>query len=194
MWKKNILHFNCTGFLLCGMIFGTLAAEAQQGSAADEPSQSAAPIVQTRSGASSTGADQTEFRDLPDSPDVIASEAANKQQSINQFDLQAALASQPSQSQAPQAPTAQSQSQTQEQQSTAPPAPVQKPVGTAVAGSPLASGIAASQPAGVAIAPAKQHRVRTIVLRTGAILGAAVAVGTVVALTAATPSKPPGAH
>ena len=70
----------------------------------------------------------------------------------------------------------------------------QKPVGTAAAEAPKASGVAASQPAGVAIAPAKQHRVRTIVLKTGAILGACVAVGTVVGLTASTPSKPPGAH
>jgi hypothetical protein len=56
------------------------------------------------------------------------------------------------------------------------------------------SGVAASQPAGVAIAPAKQRRVRLIVIRVGAILGAGAAVGTVVALTQATPSKPPGAH
>jgi hypothetical protein len=70
----------------------------------------------------------------------------------------------------------------------------QKPVGTAAAGSIPVTGIAASQPAGVAIAPAKQHRVRTVVLRVGAILGAVVAVGSVVALTEATPSKPPGAR
>ena len=70
----------------------------------------------------------------------------------------------------------------------------QKPVGTAVAEAPHAGGVAASQPAGVAIAPAKQRRVRTIVLRMGAIVGAGVAVGSVVALTAATGSKPPGAH
>jgi hypothetical protein len=81
--------------------------------------------------------------------------------------------------------------QTQQQQTTASP---QKPVGTAAAEAPNTSGIAASQPAGVAIAPAKQHRVRTLILRTGAIIGAGVAIGTVVALTAATPSKPPGAH
>jgi len=87
-----------------------------------------------------------------------------------------------------------SETQTEQSQTQAPPPPVQKPVGTAAAGTPIASGIAASQPAGVAIAPARQHRVRTIVLRTGAIIGAAIAVGTVVALTAATPSKPPGAH
>ena len=84
-------------------------------------------------------------------------------------------------------------SQTQQRRQTTP-RPSQKPVGTAAAEAPNASGIAASQPAGVAIAPAKQHRVRTLILRTGAIIGAGVAIGTVVALTAATPSKPPGAH
>jgi hypothetical protein len=70
----------------------------------------------------------------------------------------------------------------------------QKPVGTAAAEAPNVNAIAASQPAGVAIAPAKQRRVRTIVLRTGAILAAGAAIGAVVALTAATPPKPPGAH
>jgi hypothetical protein len=70
----------------------------------------------------------------------------------------------------------------------------QRPVGTAAAEAPKVSGITAAQPAGVAIAPAKQRRVRTIVLRVGAIAGAGVALGTVIALTAATPSKPPGAH
>ena len=56
------------------------------------------------------------------------------------------------------------------------------------------SGITAAEPAGIAIAPAKQHRVRTLVIKVGAILGAGAAVGTVIALTQATPSKPPGAH
>jgi hypothetical protein len=72
--------------------------------------------------------------------------------------------------------------------------PNQKPAGTAAAESNHPSGVAASEPAGIAIAPAKQRRVRTVVLRVGAILGAGVAIGSVVALTEATPSKPPGAH
>jgi hypothetical protein len=71
---------------------------------------------------------------------------------------------------------------------------LQRPVGTAAAEAPKVSGITAAQPAGAAIAPAKQRRVRTMVLKVGAILAAGAAVGTVVALTAATPSKPPGAH
>ncbi len=70
----------------------------------------------------------------------------------------------------------------------------QRPVGTAAAEAPTVSGVTAAQPAGVAIAPAKQRRVRTLVLKVGAIVGAGVAVGTVIALTAATSSKPPGAH
>ena len=74
------------------------------------------------------------------------------------------------------------------------PTSAQRPVGTAAAGAPTTSGVAASEPAGVAIAPAKQRRARTIVIRMGAIIGAGVAVGSVVALTAGTSSKPPGAH
>jgi hypothetical protein len=70
----------------------------------------------------------------------------------------------------------------------------QRPVGTAAAEAPRVNGVTAAQPAGVAIAPAKQRRVRTIVLRVGALVGAGAALGTVIALTAATPSKPPGAH
>jgi hypothetical protein len=71
---------------------------------------------------------------------------------------------------------------------------LQRPVGTAAAEGPRVTGVTAAQPAGAAIAPAKQRRVRTIVLKVGAILGAGAAIGTVVALSAATPSKPPGAH
>jgi hypothetical protein len=70
----------------------------------------------------------------------------------------------------------------------------QKPVGTAAAEPTNVNGIAASQPAGVAIAPGKQHRVRTIVIATGAIIAAGIAVGLVAALTAGTSSRPPGAH
>jgi hypothetical protein len=70
----------------------------------------------------------------------------------------------------------------------------QRPVGTAAAEAPTVNGVTAAEPAGVAIAPAKQRRVRTFVLKVGAMVGAGVAVGTVIALTAATSSKPPGAH
>ena len=70
----------------------------------------------------------------------------------------------------------------------------QRPVGTAAAEAPKVSGITAAQPAGIAIAPAKQRRTRTIVIKVAAIIAAGAAVGTVVALSEATSSKPPGAH
>lgn len=66
----------------------------------------------------------------------------------------------------------------------------QKPVGTAAAPPEGAVGITAARPAGAVIAPAKQRRARTILIRVGLIVGAGVALGTVLALTHATPSQP----
>jgi hypothetical protein len=85
-------------------------------------------------------------------------------------------------------PGAQQQTSTQ----TAPPpqsAPAQ-PMGTAAAPAEPAGGVAASRPAGAAIAPAKQKRTRSIVIRVSLLVGAAVAIGTVVALSSASPSRP----
>jgi hypothetical protein len=65
-----------------------------------------------------------------------------------------------------------------------------KPVGTAAAPYQKTTGVAASRPAGAVIAPAKQHRARTILIRISLVVGAAVAVGTVVALSRESPSRP----
>lgn len=64
------------------------------------------------------------------------------------------------------------------------------PVGTATAPYEKTTGAAASRPAGAVIAPAKQRRVRSILIRVGVLLGAAVAIGTVVGLSSASPSRP----
>lgn len=69
-----------------------------------------------------------------------------------------------------------------------------EPLGTAAAESIPTMGVAASRPAGAAIAPAKQRRVRTILIRVGAVVGVAAAVGATVALSEGSPSRPPGAH
>lgn len=66
-----------------------------------------------------------------------------------------------------------------------------EPVGTAAAEWMPSSGIAASRPAGAALAPAKQKRARSLVIKVGALLGAGAAVGTVMALSKASPSRPP---
>lgn len=65
-----------------------------------------------------------------------------------------------------------------------------KPVGTAAAPYEKTTGVAASRPAGAVIAPAKQHRARTILIRISLAAGTAVAIGTVVALSHGSPSRP----
>jgi hypothetical protein len=65
-----------------------------------------------------------------------------------------------------------------------------KPVGTAAAPYEPTVGIAASRPAGAAIAPAKQRRVRTFLISLGVIAGAGIAVGSVAALSHGSPSRP----
>jgi cytoskeletal protein RodZ len=125
---------------------------------------------------------------LPDSPGTTRAQTQDQSSPSNPRPEPEAQPPAPAQGQQPAA------SQPPSQSSQAPSSTLQRPVGTAAAETSNASGVAASQPAGVAIAPAKQRRVRTIVLRVGALVGAGVAVGTVVALTQGTPSKPPGAH
>ncbi len=69
----------------------------------------------------------------------------------------------------------------------------QKPVGTAAAEAPSVRGTGASKPAGFAIAPGKQRQSRSFLIKVGAVIGAGAALGTVMALSMASPSKPPGA-
>jgi type IV secretory pathway VirB10-like protein len=68
-----------------------------------------------------------------------------------------------------------------------------EPVGAAAAEKAQTAGGAASKPAGAAIAPAKQHQTRGLLLKIGAIAAGGLAAGTVYALTRGTSSKPPGA-
>ena len=81
----------------------------------------------------------------------------------------------------------QPQNTSSQQQSNPPP---EHPLGTAAAPYEQPSGITASRPSGAAIAPAKQRRTRTFIIRVGVLVAAAVAVGTVVALSSASPSTP----
>jgi hypothetical protein len=71
---------------------------------------------------------------------------------------------------------------------------VQQPQGAAAARLQPTTGTAASQPAGAAMAPARQKRSRSFLIRLGVLAGASIAVGTVVALSSASPSKPPGSR
>jgi cytoskeletal protein RodZ len=67
----------------------------------------------------------------------------------------------------------------------------QEPLGAAAAEKITTAGGGASRPAGNAIAPAKQHRYRSLVIKLGAVAAGAVAVGAVYGLSHATSSTPP---
>lgn len=65
-----------------------------------------------------------------------------------------------------------------------------KPVGAAAAPYETTVGVAASRPAGAVVAPAKQKRARSFLIRVGLLVGAGVAIGTVIALSSGSPSRP----
>jgi hypothetical protein len=69
-----------------------------------------------------------------------------------------------------------------------------QPVGAATAERVPTAGGAAAKPAGAAIAPAKQHQTRGLLIKIGAIAAAGAALGTVYALSRGTGSLPPGAR
>jgi hypothetical protein len=172
------------------------------------PSQTGTPaalqpdIAKTAASAST----QSSGNQFPDSPGTVQSrpglpqanaEPATSQQSNSEnIPAQSGTAAQAPSAQGPDnsgAPKAASDPQnpppSQQPQSNA-----HEPLGTAAAESVPTTGIAASRPAGAAIAPAKQRRVRSLLIKVGVIVGAGVAAGTTMALSKGSPSKPPGAH
>lgn len=70
--------------------------------------------------------------------------------------------------------------------------PAQAPSGAAGAKAANVKGTTAAQPVGAAVAPAKEHGHRSLLIKVGLIAGAAVAVGVVVALSEKSPTRPPG--
>jgi predicted lipid-binding transport protein (Tim44 family) len=81
----------------------------------------------------------------------------------------------------------QSAAQTPSQQ----PAPA--PSGAAGAKAATVKGSPVAQPAGAAVAPARQRGHRSLLLKLGLVAGAGIAVGSVVALSERSPARPPGA-
>ena len=171
--------------LLCA-VFGIVALDLPLTNIAQAQETPVAQNQAAQDGDAGRVAPQLEYTALSELPDSPGSVREQQQDSANQQN--GSTASQPQRAASPQANTPNQPGDTQTNQK------LQRPVGTAAAEAPKVSGITAAEPAGIAIAPAKQHRVRTLVIKVGAILGAGAAVGTVIALTQATPSKPPGAH
>ena len=94
------------------------------------------------------------------------------------------------QSQTPQQSEPQQQSQTTQQTQQPNTPQSQQPVGTAAAPYEKPTGVPGSRPAGAAIAPAKQRRVRAIVISLGLILAGAGAIGAVAGMSKASHSQP----
>jgi hypothetical protein len=119
---------------------------------------------------------------LPDSPDPLQSTTPG-QSNTGQSN---AAPSNPDQAQpSPVAPANPQQT---------PQGKTQQPAGAAAAEVESTTGDAAYKPAGAAIAPAKQKRRRMLLIKISALLGAGVAIGSVAALSSASPSRPPGSH
>ena len=175
---KTLLRCALHGILIMGLAGLPEIAAAQTATSSDPQtsSQTATPAVQP---AAESQTDSTA-----------------QQQPAAQQPAQAQPAEQQSSSQdLPNSPGAiQVQSNDANQSKQAQPSSTERPLGTAAAEIGSASGTTASRPAGVAIAPAKQRQSRSLLIKVGALLGVGVAVGTVFALSNASPSRPPGAQ
>jgi len=164
--------------LVVALLLNSLAYAAPQTPQPAPPSQTEAaePAVENQEAAPATVPPsqpdaQSDSTELPDSPG----------------------ATQANQAPTPSATTQDQQAQPQPQQPTSPTVR-HEPLGTAAAESVPTSGVAASRPAGAALAPAKQRRVRSILIAVGAVVGVGVALGATMALSQGSPSKPPGSN
>jgi len=173
--SRRWLRRQISGCLLLALSAPFMAAAASAQQTINSNSRpNAETLSQAQSGSDGKNTEAPQRAPLPDSPGSVR--------------LQVIADNRPDSGQQP-APQPQ-QNRTQQQGGTQQQTGTQQPVGTAASESVKATGVAASQPAGAAIAPAKQRRTRSILIKVGALVGAGVAVGTVVGLSAASPSRP----
>lgn len=71
--------------------------------------------------------------------------------------------------------------------------PAPAPSGAAGAKAATVKGAPVAQPAGAAVAPARQRGHRSLLIKLGLLAGAGIAVGSAVALSSRSPARPPGA-
>ena len=158
----------------------TQPAQTAPAQSTNEPAPAMAPTQNTQPAAP---ANQTQPQSAPSGTTVNPSQAP-----LNPVTTYPDASDQPQQQPSPNAAPAQT--------TTIPEAPQPKtqtePVGAATAESVPTAGGAAAKPAGVAIAPAKQHQTRSLLLKIGAVAAAGAALGTIFALSHGTSSTPPG--
>ncbi len=137
-----------------------------------QPSQTTAPAQSTGQG---TGVNPSQPPLQPVTTYPSASDNPDQQQAAPADNDKAATA--------PEAPQPKQQQQQQPSQ----------PVGAATAERVPTAGGAAAKPAGAAIAPARQHQTRSLLIKIGAIAAAGIAAGTIYGLSRGTSSTPPNA-
>lgn len=153
---------------------------AQQTAPAQTNSTAPQTPPQTENGSATPGAGTPQPAAIPDSPGAVREQQTTAPQTANP------------QTGNPQSANPQTANPQTGNPQTAPPQQQQptQPLGTAAAPYETTTGVAASRPAGAAIAPAKQKRSRSFVIKVSLLVGAAIAVGTVVALSKGSPSRP----
>lgn len=185
------------GLLLTILLAGT--PEVYAAAAGTVPDSGTAPAAATATPAPDAShqervQDAVSQENLPDSPGTLLAKQNEPQSPQNDTPTQGSEA-QPNDAQ---------QSKTSSQSNTAQPQSGsansgssqsengQQPVGAAAAQLGRTTGGAASKPAGAALAPTQQRHSRSLLLKLGLLAGAGIAVGSVAALSKASPSKPPG--
>ena len=166
-WSIEKLIAACLAMLLAVPSAGAIST----------PQQESAPMQQSQNSTSRDGSSQvpTPGAGVPDAS--TASLASTQNEDPNQASSQNTNRSNQSDQSPPSGPAPQQNSAT-------------PPVGTAAAPYERGIGISASRPAGAAIAPARQRRALSFVIKIGLVVGAGVALGTVVALSHSSPSQP----
>lgn len=171
-----------------------LRAQQSNPSTAQQPPETASQQPQQPTNTQPTNSQPANTQPAQPAPTQQPSQPANQGTTVNpsQAPLQP-VTTYPDASDTQQQPSPNATPQTT---TTIPEAPQPKkpaePVGAATAESVPTTGGAAAKPAGVAIAPAKQHQTRSLMIKIGAALAAGAALGTVYALSHGTSSTPPG--
>jgi hypothetical protein len=173
IWFSRFLTV-VVAFALCG---GPQMMSAQQ-----------SPPAQTTTDQQTT--DQ-QTRDQQAQPDTTQQNVGTSQESATPDPSKGPL--KPNDNQLPNAPSTSQQQQPGASGQGKEPESKETPLGAAAAQAGKSSGGAASRPAGIAIAPAKQHQTRSLLIKMGAVAAGAAAVGIVYGLSRGTPSVPPGA-
>jgi hypothetical protein len=191
--------------LIVGMPLGQSLQAQQSNPSSTQPTQTQQAPAQQTTTAPAQSIPVTDPSTAPATSNQDSSQPANQQPANQQPANQPSIpGSSVNPSQGPLKPvttypdaSGDQQAQPQSTQQNLPDGPQAKkptePVGAATAESVPTSGGAAAKPAGVAIAPAKQHQTRSLLLKVGAVIAGGAALGIVYALSRGTSSTPPGA-